>query len=66
MAELEARRASNPGGVDDDEGDEEGDGEPMAHLKKRMPQFRDQDQSIAYFIDNVKKLIFFSNEESKV
>ena len=36
----------------------------MAHLKKKLPQFRDQDESIAYFIDNVKKLIFLNQEEA--
>ena len=36
----------------------------MAHLKKKLPQFRDQDESIAYFIDNVKKLIFLNQDEA--
>lgn len=34
----------------------------MAHLKKRHPQFRDQDESIAFFIENVKKLIFLNRD----
>ena len=37
LMELEARRASSPG-VDDEEDMEE---EPMAHLKKKLLQFRD-------------------------
>lgn len=34
----------------------------MAHLKKKLPQFKDQDESIAYFIGNIKKLIFLTSD----
>lgn len=63
MAELEARRACSPG-IDDEEEEEE-DG-PMAHLKKKLPEFQDQEESIAYFIDNIKKLVFLNDDESNV
>jgi hypothetical protein len=38
-------------------------GNPMPHLKKKKPAFRDQDESIAFFIENVKKLIFLNTKE---
>jgi len=33
----------------------------MAHLKKKLPSFRDQDESIAFFIENIKRLIFLND-----
>ena len=43
-----------------DSDDDDNSNEPMKHLKKKMPVFRDQDESIAYFIENLKKLIFLN------
>ena len=41
---------------------EEGVLDPMAHLKKNYSPFRDQDESIALFIENIKKLIFLNDQ----
>ena len=38
----------------------------MAHLKKKLPQFRDQDESISYFIENIKKLIFLDRGPANI
>ena len=42
-------------------GEEEEDIEPMAHLKKKWPEFKDQDESISNFIEQVKQLIFLGD-----
>lgn len=35
----------------------------MAHLRKKRPNFRDQDESIAFFLHNLKKLIFLNAQK---
>ena len=36
---AEKQRHSGSPGIDDNEGDEEADDGPMAHLKKKLPEF---------------------------
>ena len=60
---MELKKAELNASLDgEDLGGEDGVLEPMAHLKKKRPEFRDQDQSIAFFIENVKKLIFLRDQ----